>query len=87
MRTTSLFAYHGEVKQKMNKKQEAVMEVFYNLPKENITNAELSKILGWPINTITPRTNELVKKGKLIKDEMRKCEETGRSAISWKINN
>ncbi len=38
-----------------------------------------------PINSVTPRTNELVKMGLLIEDCKRECSISGRKAISWKV--
>lgn len=48
-----------------------------------MTNSELAQKLDWPINTVTPRTNELVKKGILAEYERRHCSVTGRMAIVW----
>lgn len=48
-----------------------------------MTNMELSEKLDWSINTVTPRTNELVKKGLLCEYERRRCSVTGRMAIVW----
>lgn len=47
------------------------------------TNTELSNRLDSPINTITPRTNELVAKGLAREKERRSCTITGRKAIVW----
>jgi hypothetical protein len=85
VRLTSLFAYHGEVKEKMGRKQELVMEKFYEAPVDNMTNSELAYALNWPINTITPRVYELRHLGKITEDGKRHCKITGRLAISWKI--
>lgn len=52
---------------------------------KNATNLELSQRLGWPINTITPRTLELRKKGLVVEDERRHCKVSGRRAIAWKV--
>lgn len=84
VKVTSLFSYHGEVQQKLGDKQASVMEVFENAGR-NITNSELAFLLGWTINTVTPRVYELRKMGKLEKDEYRKCGMTGRNVIAWKL--
>ena len=86
VRLTSLFAYHGEIMQKMGNKQKEVMEMFYISPEENMTNTELAEKLGWSINRVTPRVYELRIMSKLIEGEKRKCYITGRNAIAWKIN-
>lgn len=38
-----------------------------------VTNAEIGRSLKWPINTVTPRVNELVKMGIVEKCDRRKC--------------
>ena len=58
---TSLSAYE-EIKPKLAKRQAEVMWLLYR-SKAPLTNKEIAEILDRPINTITPRTNELVKKG------------------------
>jgi len=49
------------------------------------TNLEISHLMQIPINCVTPRTNELVKKGLIIEDETRICNVSGNRAISWKV--
>ena len=39
----------------------------------NITNQELASKLGWSINRVTPRVNELVKASKVKQDIVREC--------------
>lgn len=46
------------------------------------TNDEMADFLGWPINTVTPRTGELVKKG-YVEAKVVKIARTGRRAIVW----
>ncbi len=50
------------------------------------TNLELSRRLGLPINSITPRVNELREMG-LVSMDGTTVEVTGRKAIVWSINN
>ena len=47
------------------------------------TNLEISNFLGIPINSITPRTNELVKRG-LVVYSRKKLNPTGRMALAWR---
>jgi predicted transcriptional regulator len=47
------------------------------------TNLQLSKHLGLPINSVTPRVLELRKLGMIQEGEVI-MQETGRSAIKWK---
>jgi hypothetical protein len=59
-----------EIKDKLMPMQKKIYDLFlekqYN---EGLTNIQISKILNKPINTITPRTLELRKKGLIIKKD------------------
>lgn len=55
---TSLEAFRKEVEPKLGAKQRIVMDVF-NRAKRPVCNQELADHLRQPINTITPRVNEL----------------------------
>lgn len=83
MQDTSLSVYKKEVQPTLGKRQSEVLEAFKK--KENFTNAELCEFLSWPINTITPRTNELVAMGYVEEFKKRPCKVTGRTAIAWQI--
>jgi hypothetical protein len=60
---------------------------------DGLTNAEMAKLLDWPINTLTPRTFELVhmtdengRPNPVVEDAgIRKCNATGRQAHAWKL--
>ncbi len=82
MRQTSLQAYKS-IKPGLNYRQEMVLDAFERLGA--LTNLEISCALGLPINQVTPRTNELVKKGLLFETGKRKCSVSGRNAIVWCI--
>lgn len=61
---TSLFAYHNEIIPTLSARQEAVMA---ELEKhEDMTNSELAEALGWGINRITPRVQELREAGRVV---------------------
>jgi Transglycosylase SLT domain len=62
---------------------EAVLSAFRR--RERFTNLELARFLEWEINTVTPRVNELVKKGVLEEHCKRECEISGRTATCWQI--
>ena len=79
MQRTSLEAY-TEVKKTLGRRQIEVLNAFLG---GNATNAELADYLNRPINTITPRTNELVKKGLVKEHSKRWCAVTGHKAIAW----
>lgn len=77
---TSRSAYH-DIQPKLGERQQKVLEAIeLHGP---MTNNEIARVLGWPINTVTPRTNELVKKFMLMDYERRPCSVTGRRAIVW----
>ena len=50
---------------------------------KSATNLEVSDLIKLPINSVTPRTNELVKMGVLIIMGRRKCSISGNTAIVW----
>jgi len=84
MQDTSLKAYQ-EIKPKLNEKQELVYRVLVKAEK-SLTNSELACAIGWSINRVTGRMNELVNEKKLVvQDKKRMCSITGRTAIAWKI--
>lgn len=77
---TSRIAYI-EVRPHLCERQKKVLEVITKFGPQ--TNSEMAEKLGWTINTVTPRTNELVKKKLLREIDRRKCYVTGRQAIVW----
>lgn len=80
---TSRKAYLNEIAPTRGPRQILVLEAMDRLGEA--TNKELARALEWEINTVTPRTNELVKA--LIVEEVarRPCKITGRMAIVWAI--
>ena len=79
---TSLEVY-SRIKKELGKRQQEVYDGF--LGNGTCTNLELSRLLGIPINQITPRTNELVKLGFVVEVEKRQCSVSGKKAISWRV--
>lgn len=84
MRSTSLDVYQ-HIKPELGDRQKMVLETIRILGCP--TNLELSKYLNIPINQITPRTNELVKMGKVTECEKRECSISHRTVYSWRIRN
>ncbi len=80
---TSRLAYQTLVLPTLGARQMAVFKKLAE--KTNWTNAELAEALYWPINTITPRVNELVKMGYVRHAETRDCKMTGHKAKAWEI--
>ena len=76
---TSLEAYQSL--DDIGKRQKDVLRAIKILREP--TNLEISNFLGIPINSITPRTNELVKMG-LVVFSRRKLNPTGRPALAWR---
>lgn len=79
---TSLDAFQSIIPQ-LGSRQAAVYDIIRHL--KNPTNAEISRFMGLPINTITPRTNELRKRGLVTDAGKRICKVTGREVYGWKI--
>lgn len=84
MQLTSQLAF-AEIRPKIGGRQALVLKVLGKNPP--MTNRELKEVLGWDINTVTPRVNELVKAGLVEFVERRPCKITGRSAIAWTVAN
>lgn len=82
VQSTSHNAYHGDVLPTLGERQQKVYEAFVK-EEAGMTNTELSRRLGWPINTVTPRVYELRKLGVLRESTKRNCAITGRKAIEW----
>ena len=82
IRDTSLDAYDS-IKPEIKTRQREVYDAIKYL--KSPTNTEISKFLGIPINSITPRTNELYKKKLVVDGKKRECYETGRIAYTWRI--
>lgn len=82
VRETSLQSWR-EVQFELGDRQ---LKVFQEIrDKKYITNAMLSRNIGLPINSITPRTNELVKKGLVREGYRDRCPVTGRVSIFWEV--
>jgi DNA-binding MarR family transcriptional regulator len=77
---TSGLAYDSVI-ETVNKKQSQVLAVIEDHP-SGMTNQEIAEYLGWPINTVTPRVYELVKKGWVEASGWRKGK-TGRKCLVW----
>jgi len=79
---TSIEAYQN-IKSQLGSRQRVVLDVIRYL--ETPTNVEISRYLGLPINTITPRTNELRKKGLICDAGKKKCSITDKIVYAWRI--
>ena len=82
---TSYPAYQ-EVKTNINCKQRRVLEAIQYLNQFSAVNDRMiAEFVGWPINTITPRRNELAAKGYIVEYCKSKDPETGRKTSFWKV--
>ena len=82
---TSLSAYQS-IRRDLGRRQNQVFNVFLSYPNYNYTNTEISRVLGLPINQITPRVYELRRLGLLVEATRRSCLVTGRTCIAWRLN-
>jgi len=80
MLSTSLEAYDS-IKADLSRKRAEVLKVIED--NEPVCNFQVAQILGWPINCVTGRRNELEKLG-LIEKSHKGTSPTGRSAYYWK---
>lgn len=80
---TSLQAYR-EIQPELSKRQEQVYKTIMNNP--GLNNTEIARKLGKPINTITPRVNELRKKELVKLKEKKQCPITKKTTMAWEIN-
>ena len=81
MRQTSILAYRSLTKDKLNEKQQEVLEKIEDL--FPICDRQIAESLGWGINRVTPRRGELLTKGKII-EAYTGVDITGRKVTFWK---
>lgn len=84
VRETSLDAYFGEIEPDLNRRQKIVMAAFFRRNKPS-SDREIADFLGNPINSITPRRNELADEELVKEAERGPCEITGRKVIKWEL--
>lgn len=77
---TSLLAYKSIVN--LGNRQATVLEKIEEI--QPCSNKQIARSLGWEINRVTGRVNELAKLG-LIKSERTEIGETGRLEKVWEL--
>lgn len=82
VRDTSISAYN-DVKPTIGKKQQLVLDTIKKA-KRPVNNQEIASHLALPINTITPRTNELLSLDKVELAFKAVYPPTGRKVCYWK---
>lgn len=83
VQNTSKQAYKEEVEPSLGHRQQEVL-IALKMAKRPINNQELADYLHKPINTITPRTHELVELGKVEEAFRAVYPKTNRRVIYWK---
>lgn len=83
VRDTSLAAYK-EVQPKLGVKQKLILDTIKKA-KRPVNNQEIASHLALPINTVTPRTNELFSLEKVELAFKAVYPATGRKVCYWKI--
>lgn len=78
---TSILAYKNFIP-KVNRLQKQVLQA---LTLGNATNLEIATIIDKRINIVTPRMNELFKKGLVRQVGKRSCKISHKLAIEWSI--
>ncbi|NOS67942.1 MAG: hypothetical protein HOO67_06315 [Candidatus Peribacteraceae bacterium] len=78
---TSREAYRG-IREKLGRRQLMVLEVIERHP-AGITNLEICRELGWPINCVTGRVFELRTAGLVGKHGRRECRISRNNATTW----
>ena len=83
---TSLEAYYNEIIPIMGLRQLEVLKALETIV--NASNMMIATHLGWSINRVTPRINELRKSNPplVIESGVYKCQITNRKVNYWKIN-
>ena len=79
---TSRVAFQ-EIEHKIGEKQKIVYDCLKDL--ESANNTIIAFKLGWRINTVTPRINELRKMGLVVMDCKRMCPITKKMTLFWRI--
>lgn len=82
VRDTSKLAYE-DVKPELGKKQALVLQTIAKA-KRPVNNQEIASHLALPINTITPRTNELLSLNKVELAFKATYPQTGRKVCYWR---
>ena len=83
VRATSRKAYFTEVHPKLGDKQQKVL-VALQMSRRPVNNQEIAEHLGWPINSVTPRVQELRELGKVEEAFRDIYPKTNRRVIYWR---
>jgi len=81
MQQTSIEAYRAFTPRELGYRQRSVYHALLN--HGPMSNKQLSRFLGWPINTITPRVKELRSIGCVFLSGFRYDSDTNRHEMVW----
>ena len=84
VRQTSLEAF-VRIRPRISPNQRIVLDVIEKSV-FGITNMEIAVFLGWSVNRVTPRVNELVIDNRVFSCCVRNCFITGYKAHAWKAD-
>lgn len=79
-RQTSIDAFKDILKGISKRQSTVLTELYHSGP---LSNRQLATRLGWEINCITPRVNELVKKGLVVNHDTHVDSGTNKHVIRW----
>jgi len=74
---------YNSLRPELGRMQQEVLDVLKKYP-TGLTNSEISRLMGKPINCITGRVNELMDKDKVIPDGSRLNQYTGKPNTIFK---
>ena len=80
---TSLEAFRNLTKEMIGERQEAVLKAIEMLGP--ISDKQIATVLGWPINTITPRRGEIEDMGLIECSGEQLDEKTQRHEMTWSV--
>lgn len=85
VRSTSRKAFHNQVQPTLGDKQLKVLVAIQMNGGKPMCNQEIAEALRWPINSVTPRVNELVELGKVEEKYRDNYAKTQRRVIFWGV--
>lgn len=77
-------SYHSLGEDKLSKSRQTVYDCIRQHP-HGLSDRDISIILGWPVNRVTGRRNELAEMHKIFSPSNRWDDETRRNVAIWKI--
>jgi len=81
LRDTSYQAYRNDVLPSIGEHQQKVLEIIRQ--EDYLSDKEIAQRLGWTINSVTGRRNELEQKGLIFDAGTKQDERTGRRVHIW----